>query len=357
MALTTTFPASPQGDLYLTHFLSQTGEEETSLFLHRTLAPEWFPQSGVQLTWPHAGTDWAYMLPEVTQCYLRLAYEIAIREPLLIVAPDVAAVRALIDEKLPQRATERITYHACPTNDTWARDHAFITLLPTDTTTPQPRHLLDFRFNAWGGKFEATLDNDINRQLHAVHPTLSNDTYEDHLDFELEGGSIESDGQGTILTTAQCNLNPNRRHTTDDVETELKRRLHAQRILWLHHGGLEQDDTDAHIDTLARLCPNDTIIYSEGFPSMHTELQAMRTPQGRPYHLVSVPKYYANFLIINRAVLVPTYAVPDDDQRALQAISTVFPDREIIGIDCRILLTQKGSLHCCTMQYPSEVIL
>ena len=323
------------------------------------LPAEWEPQEAIQLTWPHNGTDWKPVIQEVTECYINIAREISKREKLWIVTPEPQKVERLLRNHLDQHSLARITYYRIPTNDTWARDHAFITLLPTDTTTdtPQPRHLLDFRFNAWGGKFEATLDNDINRQLHAVHPTLSNDTYEDHLDFELEGGSIESDGQGTILTTAQCNLNPNRRHTTDDVETELKRRLHAQRILWLHHGGLEQDDTDAHIDTLARLCPNDTIIYSEGFPSMHTELQAMRTPQGRPYHLVSVPKYYANFLIINRAVLVPTYAVPDDDQRALQAISTVFPDREIIGIDCRILLTQKGSLHCCTMQYPSEVIL
>ena len=321
------------------------------------LPAEWEPQEAIQLTWPHNGTDWKPVIQEVTECYIDIAREISKREKLWIVTPEPQKVERLLRNHLDQHSLARITYYRIPTNDTWARDHAFITLLPTDTTTPQPRHLLDFRFNAWGGKFEATLDNDINRQLHAVHPTLSNDTYEDHLDFELEGGSIESDGQGTILTTAQCNLNPNRRHTTDDVETELKRRLHAQRILWLHHGGLEQDDTDAHIDTLARLCPNDTIIYSEGFPSMHTELQAMRTPQGRPYHLVSVPKYYANFLIINRAVLVPTYAVPDDDQRALQAISTVFPDREIIGIDCRILLTQKGSLHCCTMQYPSEVIL
>lgn len=321
------------------------------------LPAEWEPQEAIQLTWPHNGTDWKPVIQEVTECYINIAREISKREKLWIVTPEPQKVERLLRNHLDQHSLARITYYRIPTNDTWARDHAFITLLPTDTTTPQPRHLLDFRFNAWGGKFEATLDNDINRQLHAVHPTLSNDTYEDHLDFELEGGSIESDGQGTILTTAQCNLNPNRRHATDDVETELKRRLHAQRILWLHHGGLEQDDTDAHIDTLARLCPNDTIIYSEGFPSMHTELQAMRTPQGRPYHLVSVPKYYANFLIINRAVLVPTYAVPDDDQRALQAISTVFPDREIIGIDCRILLTQKGSLHCCTMQYPSEVIL
>ena len=320
------------------------------------LPAEWEPQEAIQLTWPHNGTDWKPVIQEVTECYIDIAREISKREKLWIVTPEPQKVERLLRNHLDQHSLARITYYRIPTNDTWARDHAFITLLPTDTTTPQPRHLLDFRFNAWGGKFEATLDNDINRQLHAVHPTLSNDTYEDHLDFELEGGSIESDGQGTILTTAQCNLNPNRRHTTDDVETELKRRLHAQRILWLHHGGLEQDDTDAHIDTLARFCPNDTIIYSEGFPSMHTELQAMRTPQGRPYHLVSVPKYYANFLIINRAVLVPTYAVPDDDQRALQAISTVFPDREIIGIDCRILLTQKGSLHCCTMQYPLFIV-
>lgn len=319
------------------------------------LPAEWEPQEAIQLTWPHNGTDWKPVIQEVTQCYINIAREIAKREKLWIITPEPQKVERLLRNHLDPNSLARITYYRIPTNDTWARDHSFITLLPTHTNPAQPhqgRCLLDFRFNAWGGKYEATLDNAINKQHYAINPSLAQDTYEDHLDFELEGGSIESDGQGTILTTAQCNLNPNRRIDPSHVEAELKRRLHAQRILWLHHGSLEQDDTDAHVDTLARLCPNDTIIYSQGFPAMLSELQAMRTPQGKPYHLVSVPQYYANFLIMNKVILLPYYADPTANEQARQTIASVFPDREVIGIDCQILLTQNGSLHCCTMQYP-----
>ena len=319
------------------------------------LPAEWEPQEAIQLTWPHNGTDWKPVIQEVTQCYINIAREIAKREKLWIITPEPQKVERLLRKHLDPNSLARITYYRIPTNDTWARDHSFITLLLTHTNPAQPhqgRCLLDFRFNAWGGKYEATLDNAINKQHYAINPSLAQDTYEDHLDFELEGGSIESDGQGTILTTAQCNLNPNRRIDPSHVEAELKRRLHAQRILWLHHGSLEQDDTDAHVDTLARLCPNDTIIYSQGFPAMLSELQAMRTPQGKPYHLVSVPQYYANFLIMNKAILLPYYADPTANEQARQTIASVFPDREVIGIDCQILLTQNGSLHCCTMQYP-----
>ena len=319
------------------------------------LPAEWEPQEAIQLTWPHNGTDWKPVIQEVTQCYINIAREIAKREKLWIITPEPQNVERLLRNHLDPKSLARITYYRIPTNDTWARDHSFITLLPTHTNPAQPhqgRCLLDFRFNAWGGKYEATLDNAINKQHYAINPSLAQDTYEDHLDFELEGGSIESDGQGTRLTTAQCNLNPNRRIDPSHVEAELKRRLHAQRILWLHHGSLEQDDTDAHVDTLARLCPNDTIIYSQGFPAMLSELQAMRTPQGKPYHLVSVPQYYANFLIMNKAILLPYYADPTANEQARQTIASVFPDREVIGIDCQILLTQNGSLHCCTMQYP-----
>ena len=369
MALTTTFPASPQGDLYLTHFPSQTGEAETSLFLHRTLPPEWFPPRGAQLTWPHAGTDWAYMLPEVTQCYLRLAYEIAIREPLLIVAPDVAAVRALIDAKLPQRATELIIYHACPTNDTWARDHAFLTVVSNDGP-----ELLDFRFNGWGGKFEATLDNAINASLRSV----LKGRYVDCLDFELEGGSIETDGQGTLLTTSECLLNANRHAALgkEHVEALLCERLGVQRVLWLDHGYLAGDDTDSHIDTLARLAPDNTIIYvgcddpaDEHFAelrAMRSDLRAMRSASGEPFNLVELPlpdaiyddegnrlpATYANFLIVNNGVLVPVYNQPKKDRLACQIIRVAFPGHEIVPVDCRALIQQHGSLRWATMQFP-----
>lgn len=355
-------------------FTAQAGLEEAGLLHFRTLAPEWFPQSGVQLTWPHAGTDWAYMLPEVTECYLRLAYEIAIRETLLIVAPDVAAVKALLDEKLPRRATENILLHPCGTNDTWARDHGFLSVVSSEGT-----ELLDFRFNGWGGKFAAEKDNAINARLRG----LLQGKYVDCLDFELEGGGIETDGHGTLLTTAECLLNPNRRGpqpSQEAVESLLGERLGVDHFLWLHHGYLAGDDTDSHIDTLARLCPQDTIVYVrcddptdehfEALRAMEQELQALRTKRGEAFRLIAVPlprpifdeegqrlpATYANYLVMNEAVLYPTYAQPDLDEAAAKALREAFPQREIVGVDCRALIRQHGSLHCATMQFPQGVL-
>lgn len=364
-------PATPQDYLNLDLFFKHKTENPVS---RRTLAPEWFPQSGIQLTWPHAGTDWADMLEEVTECYLRMAYEIATREPLLIVCPDPDAVRALLESRLPRRATAQIVCHACPTNDTWARDHGFLTVVGTDA------ELLDFRFNGWGGKFEAALDNDINRRI--FEAGLVKGKYTDCLDFELEGGSIESDGQGTLLTTSQCLLNPNRNASLgkEQIEARLSDALGIDRFLWLDHGYLAGDDTDSHIDTLARLCPDSTIVYvhcddtaDEHFAAlrdMEAQLRTFRTADGTPYRLIPVPlpapiydrdgerlpATYANYLVMNTAVLYPTYAQPENDAKALQALQRAYPGHDIVGIDCRPLICQHGSLHCATMQFPRGVL-
>lgn len=373
MALVAKVPASLQNDFGKNIvFTSMGGTEDISFLHHRTLAPEWFKQGGLQLTWPHAGTDWAYMLPEVTACYVALAYQIATREPLLVVAPDVAAVQRLLDERLPQRATTNIIYKECPTNDTWARDHAFLTVM--SCTGPE---LLDFRFNGWGGKFEATLDNAINSRLKDV----LNGKYVDCNDFELEGGSIETDGCGTLLTTSECLLNPNRNARLDKahIEALLTERLGVDHFLWLDHGYLAGDDTDSHVDTLARLCPDDTIVYvkctdeaDEHFSAlckMEAQLQTFRTRQGKPFRLIALPMAdavydeeglrlpatYANYLVMNTAVLYPTYAQPANDEAAARALAEAFPRRDIVGVDCRALIRQHGSLHCATMQYPAGV--
>ena len=294
----------------------------------------------VQLTWPHKDTDWAPILSEITAVYEEMAREIRKREPLLIV-----------DDILH--------------NDTWARDHGFITVEEDSVL-----FLLDFCFNGWGEKFEATLDNQINRHLY--EQGLVKGTYEDHLDFVLEGGSIESDGKGTIFTTSCCLMAPHRNQplTQQDIEDRLKACLGAERIVWLNHGSLIGDDTDGHIDTLVRICPNDTLLYTGGdedhpdLAEMEKELQALRTMDGHPYRLLKLPlprpiydgedrlpATYANYLVINGAVLVPTYNQPDLDTEAMRIIGEAFPDREIVGIDCRAVIKQHGSLHCCTMQY------
>ena len=333
---------------------------------HYRMPAEWEPQSAVQLTWPHSNTDWAPMLDEVLLTYREMAREISRRERLIVVAPEGKAPGML--------------YVTCPTNDTWARDHGFITV---EETNGKSLHLLDFQFNGWGEKFPAELDNAINRRLYDLGVVKGQ--YEDHLDFVLEGGSIESDGKGTIFTTSCCLLAPHRNQplTKDEIEERLKTYLGADRIVWIDYGRLTGDDTDGHIDTLVRICPDDTLLYIgcddqqdeqyEGLHLMEEQLKTLRTTDGRHYRLLRLPlprpiysqqptadsqqsgerlpATYANYLVINGAVLVPTYAQPDLDAEAMRIIGQVFPDREIVGIDCRSLIKQHGSLHCCTMQY------
>ena len=311
-----------------------------------TLPAEWEEQEMVQLTWPHEETDWAPMLDEITATYIEMAQAISEREKLLIVAPDVEKVKRLLAEHLTTQQMSNVVYHQCPTNDTWARDHAFLTL--SDGT------LLDFCFNGWGEKFEASLDNAINGLLiddseskvesnhNSQFSILNSQFYESHLDFVLEGGSIESDGKGTIYTTRCCLLAPHRNQplTEQQIEQELKRRLRADRIVWLDDEPLPGDDTDGHIDTLARILPDGTLL---------------RMPLPDPIFDedgTQLPATYANYLIINGAVLVPTYGQPENDRRAMERIGEAFPGREIIGIDARPIIRQHGSIHCCAMQYP-----
>ena len=310
------------------------------------LPAEWESQSMVQLTWPHAKTDWAPMLEEITKTYEEMAAAIRKFEDLLIVGE--------------------------PNNDTWARDHGFITLIDDEGHA----RLLDFFFNGWGQKFESELDNAINRRIYDEGKLKGE--YVDCLDFVLEGGSIESDGKGTIFTTSCCLLAPHRNQpmTREEIETRLKQDLCAERVLWIDYGHLTGDDTDGHIDTLVRIAPNDTLLYIgcddetdeqyEDLKKMEEQLKTFRTMEGEPYKLVKLPSprtiydedgerlpaTYANFLIINGAVLVPTYNQPDLDAEAMRLIGEVFPDREIVGIDCNSVIKQHGSLHCCTMQYP-----
>ena len=341
------------------------------------LPAEWEPQWGVQLTWPHEDTDWKPYLKEITDTYLEMARAITQYEMLLVVAPDISLVRQqLIDGEVD---ISRVVFHECPTNDTWARDHGAITL-----EGRCGRVMLDFCFNGWGKKFEAEKDNAINKSLYpklssllTPHSTLIG--YESHLDFVLEGGSIESDGKGTIFTTSSCLLAPNRNQplTREQIEEELKRRLHAERIVWIDYGHLTGDDTDGHIDTLVRIAPNDTLLYIgcddkedeqyDDLKAMEDQLATFHTPKGKPYRLLRLPlpdpifddgerlpATYANYLIINGAVLVPTYGQPDKDAEAIRIIQQAFPDRKMIPIDSRTIIRQHGSIHCCTMQFPAN---
>lgn len=336
------------------------------------LPAEWELQDGVLLAWPHANTDWKGCLPQVQEVYCNLISQIIRFEKVVLVTPEpVQTASSLATAGI---ASDRIILCQAATNDTWTRDYGPISV----QVNGQPM-LLDFGFNGWGLKFAADRDNQITRTLKQqkiFSPTVNT------IGLILEGGSIESDGSGTLLTTSQCLLSPNRNPqlSRSELEGAMQNLFGARRVLWLEHGHLEGDDTDAHIDTLARLCPNDTIVYvacddptnSHYAPlsRMKQELQQLTTAEeGTPYRLLGLPwpspkhdaagnrlpASYANYLVINDAVLVPTYRDPVDNG-ALAMIALAYPGREIIGIDCLPLLEQHGSLHCVTMQLPQGVL-
>lgn len=331
---------------------------------------EWHPQSGVQLTWPHIDTDWRNMLDEVNECFSTIANEIAKREILIIVCPDSREVKPLLNQDL----LTNVRFYETATNDTWARDHGGISVLINGTP-----HIYDFTFNGWGMKFAANYDNQILKKLFTRNAFEKHIVYSNQLNFILEGGSVESDGKGTLLTTSECLLSENRNNLSkSEFEAKLTQLFGLRQILWLDHGYLAGDDTDSHVDTLARLCNENTIAYvkcddtsDEHFAElqkMENQLQQFETIEGKPYNLIPLPMAdkvifederlpatYANFLIINGAVLLPTYNSPKDEI-AKQQLQRAFPDREIIGINCIPLIKQHGSLHCVTMQFPEGFI-
>lgn len=347
------------------------------------LPSEWHKQVAVQLTWPHAKTDWAPYLEDIVRMEVRMADEITKREELVIATPEKDAVKELLSTQLTEQQLSRVRIVEMPTDDTWARDHGAITLLPRieDGEKTGKNILLDFCFNGWGKKFPADNDNRITQNLNSsgVFENYYEYVMRDHLDFVLEGGSIESDGKGTVFTTSQCLMAPNRNQplTKKEIEEYLKKTLCAEQIVWLDYGNLIGDDTDGHIDTIVRIAPNDTILYVkcddkndeqfDDFNALEKQLQNLRTKEGKPYRLLPLPMpkamyddgdrlpaTYANFLIINGAVLVPTYNQTDLDKKSLDIIQQAFPDREIIGIDAQVAVRQHGSLHCLTMQFPAK---
>ncbi|MCD8290970.1 MAG: agmatine deiminase family protein [Prevotella sp.] len=338
------------------------------------LPPEWAEQQALMLTWPHEDTDWKPYLDDINKTYVELADAVTRHEKLIVVTPCAKKVRELLVSRLSDEQISKIVFHECPTNDTWTRDHGFITLLTENSAL----RLLDFRFNGWGKKFESDKDNAINRSLYTAK--VVNEEYMDYNDFVLEGGSIETDGNGTLFTTSCCLLAPNRNQplSQDNIESVLKERLCVKRVLWIDYGRLEGDDTDGHIDTLVRTAPNDTLLYIgcddendshyAELKRMEEQLKTFRTFDGKPYQLLKLPMAnaiydgndrlpatYANFVIINGAVIYPTYGQPENDNKAREILEMAFPEREMIGIDSRTVIRQHGSLHCCTMQLPATV--
>ena len=339
------------------------------------LPAEWAPQSGIMLTWPRSDGDWSPDYTSVEQCHAQLAKEISLREKVLITCMGDAhaeRIRALV--KAAGGKVERLHLYPLPSNDAWARDHGPITVFRNDKPV-----LLDFIFNGWGSKYPHSFDNQITSKLHQLGAFGA--TPLESQSLVLEGGSIEVDGTGTLLTTESCLLNPNRNPSMprSQIEKMLCELIGIERILWLRHGAIDGDDTDGHIDTLARFCDLHTIAYQacddnnepqySELKAMEDELRSLRDQDGRPYKLFPLPwpsavydstgrrlpATYANFLIINGAVLIPTYN-DAADAKALTVFRTIFTDRQVVAIMCRPLIYQYGSLHCVSMQLPEGVI-
>ena len=335
---------------------------------NRSFAAEWDCQDGILIAWPNAGTDWAYMLDEVTACYVEMARAILNDdERLVIVANDADDVRSALG---PDVDWGRITIAVLPINDTWVRDYGPITIYHDGQMV-----LADFTFNAWGMKFAADCDNLVTSRINGQGlfrlPLIN------CRDLVLEGGSIETDGNGAVMTTTCCLTAPNRNDalSREQLEQELLQRLGCMKMLWLDYGQLTGDDTDGHIDTLARFAPGGVILYTgcddpedehfEPLMKMEEQLKQFTDVDGNHYHLIKLPlpdaiydeisrlpATYANFLVMNHQVLVPVYGQAENDLKACQLIGEAFPGRKVVAIDCRPLISEHGSLHCATMQLP-----
>ncbi len=335
--------------------------------------PEWEPVEYILLALPNKDTDWDYILPEAIDQYQRLVKAIT-DEGIKVALLCQNAGEAM--EIMQDSRQELISYIPMEYNDTWTRDYGIISVIRGERL-----RALDFGFNAWGLKFAADKDNLVNLNLDN-RGFLMPLTYRNERDFILEGGSVETDGKGTILTTSKCLQSPNRNggKTKNELNRELFNRLGAEHVLWLDHGALEGDDTDSHIDTLARLAPEDTIVFTgtknfddpqfESLLAMRAQLTLFRTVEGYPYNLVELPlpdpvldedgsrlpATYANYLVANGVIFMPTYAQPDKDELAMRSIKIAYPTHKVVGVDCRTLLRQHGSLHCATMQIPSGIL-
>jgi agmatine/peptidylarginine deiminase len=336
------------------------------------LPAEWEPQAAILIAWPHADTDWAERLEEVESTYVALAAAVTRFQPLIIVVAD-ASLHAHVKAKLQATDADltRIRFVELPYDDTWLRDSGPITLRDGNRF-----QLTDFHFTGWGGKFGAEQDDALIAGL--VEAGVFGSATHKRVDWALEGGGIESDGEGTILTTWRCLTQRHPEQSREDMSAILRDSLHAKRVLWLDYGYLEGDDTDAHIDTLARFAPGERIVYqacSDAGDAHHDELQnmgkelfALRTRDGKPYTLYPLPwakpiidddrrlaASYANYLIVNGGVLVPAYGDAMDDEAA-RVIGQAHPGREVVQVPCRPLIWQNGSLHCITMQLPAGLM-
>jgi len=329
----------------------------------RRLIAEFEEQSFTQIIFPHAKSDWAEYLEEAQNTFINIINAIIKYQKCLVVCDDIESIKKRFSPNANLYFTEY------ETNDTWARDCSALCVQDGSDIK-----LLDFTFTGWGGKFEASKDNAMTQSLKECY-----DKEVVKADLILEGGGVESNGVDTILTTSECMLNKNRNValSKEQMTQKLQELFGMSKILYLNHGYLAGDDTDSHIDTLARFVDEKTIMYvkcedksDEHFKElklMEDELKAYAREYN--FKLIALPMSdacyfegerlpatYANFLFVNRAVLVPIYGVKQDAE-ALEIFKKTFPTKEIVGVDCFTLIKQHGSLHCVTMNFASGVTL
>lgn len=336
------------------------------------LIAEWEGCRSVLLALPESHTDWNYILEEARDQYRRIILALTSNGLHCVV---LTADKVSAETLLAECDQSLLTLIEMDYNDTWTRDYGPISVERGDRL-----RALDFCFNGWGLKFASDNDNLVNLRLKERFVIMP-ETYRNERDFTLEGGSIETDGHGTLLTTSLCLCSENRNggRSKPALNDILKDRLGVDHVLWLDYGALAGDDTDSHIDTLCRMAPDNTILFTgcrdmddphfEELLKMRAQLTMFRTPEGEPYNLVELPlpspiydengdrlpASYANYLVTPDKIFMPTYSQPENDMLACHTVKVAFPDHEVVPVECSTLIKQHGSLHCATMQIPDNL--
>jgi agmatine deiminase len=332
---------------------------------------EWEPHKGTWLAWPHNVDHWPGNFEPIPHVYAEIIRALVLSEKVFVCVNDsemeAYAKGTLKEARIEETLLENVSFFMIPTDASWSRDHGPIFVRDISGSLL----ITDWTFNAWGGKYEPWIQDDVVPQkiaallhLQVVEPGIV-----------LEGGSIDVNGKGTLLTTEQCLLNQNRNPNLDraQIEAYLNRYLGAENILWLKEG-IVGDDTDGHIDDIARFVNDSTVVCAlesdlsdENYEILnrnYEDLKGMRTEKGEPLRVVTIPMpdpvfyeenrlpaSYANFYIANKVVLVPTFRSKKDSE-AISILSDLFPDRKVIGIDCVDLVWGLGTIHCSTQQQP-----
>lgn len=314
---------------------------------------EWEEQEALIVVFPPQKSDWAHSIKEIHQSYLEFIGKIARFQKCMVICED----KKILSTALP--SLQNIELIEMPTNDTWIRDFGGINVYKNGK-----RQTYDFVFNAWGNKFDASIDNTITKRLFD-EGYLSGKLKS--FDFVLEGGSIDTNGEGVMLSTAYCLFEENRNPelSKKKIKKTLMKLFGLKELIILKHGALMGDDTDSHIDTLARFINKNTIAYVKCYDKndahykelkkMEKELQKtgfdllpLPLPSPKYFNNHRIPATYMNFVLINNAVLVPTYS-DTYDKEVLATFARHFPEREIVGIESSVFIREHGSLHCASM--------